>query len=215
MDFVERHPRQCEVLKENLETVGMTGSAKVHCIDVAKALQNLDGPYSLVLMDPPYKLQTVGQVLDALGDSDLLEDDASPGSGTFQEIGPGRPLREHRKNQQPPIRRQHGGLLLERRALNGRCPISWLLRPRLPWGHVDVATRASNIFEKVIVAVYDTPSKRLMFNTEERVELFRGAVHHIPNVEVKSFSGLVVEAARRLGAKAIVKGLRRGFGLRV
>ena len=77
-------------------------------------------------------------------------------------------------------------------------------------GHVDVATRASNIFDKVIVAVYDTPSKRLLFNTEERVELFRDAIHHIPNVEVKSFSGLVVEAARRLGAKAIVKGLRRG-----
>ena len=76
VDFVERHPRQCEVLRENLETVRMTDNSKVHCMDVAKALQSLDGPYSLVLMDPPYKLQTVGEVLDALGDSDLLEDDA-------------------------------------------------------------------------------------------------------------------------------------------
>ena len=76
VDFVERHPRQCEVLRENLETVRMTDNSKVHCVDVAKALQSLDGPYSLVLMDPPYKLQTVGEVLDALGDSDLLEDDA-------------------------------------------------------------------------------------------------------------------------------------------
>ena len=68
-------------------------------------------------------------------------------------------------------------------------------------GHVDVATRASNIFDKVIVAVYDTPSKRLLFNTEERVELFRDAIHHIPNVEVKSFSGLVVD--KRPGASAL------------
>ena len=44
VDFVERHPKQCEVLKENLETVRMTDSAKVHCVDVAKALQSLDGP---------------------------------------------------------------------------------------------------------------------------------------------------------------------------
>lgn len=76
VDFVERNPRQCEVLRANLETVGMTGSGKVHCVDVAKALQYLEGPYSLALMDPPYKLQTIGLELDALGDSGLLEDDA-------------------------------------------------------------------------------------------------------------------------------------------
>ena len=77
-------------------------------------------------------------------------------------------------------------------------------------GHVDIATRAAALFEKVIVAVYATPSKGLLFDTQERVELFRRAVKHVPNVEVTEFSELVVECAHRLGAGAIVKGLRSG-----
>ncbi len=77
VDFVERHPRQCEALKQNLETVRISDRAKVHCLEVARALENMEGVYSLVLMDPPYKLQTVGEVLNALGDSDLLEENAT------------------------------------------------------------------------------------------------------------------------------------------
>ncbi len=77
-------------------------------------------------------------------------------------------------------------------------------------GHVDIALRAAGIFDRLIVAVYDQPSKDLMFSTQERVELFRKSVEHLPNVEVGEFTGLVVECARRVGAKAIVRGLRSG-----
>jgi pantetheine-phosphate adenylyltransferase len=77
-------------------------------------------------------------------------------------------------------------------------------------GHVDIATRASAIFDKVIVAVYAVPSKNLLFSTEERVDLFRKAVAHLPNVEVAEFTGLVVASARQLGAKVIVRGPRSG-----
>ncbi len=77
-------------------------------------------------------------------------------------------------------------------------------------GHVDITLRAAAIFEKVIVSVYSTPSKELMFSTQERVELFRKAVEHQPNIEVTPFSGLVVEWARRQGATVIVRGLRSG-----
>ena len=77
-------------------------------------------------------------------------------------------------------------------------------------GHVDVATRAASIFDKLLIAVYATPSKTLMFNTEERVDLFKRAMEHTPNVEVVEFQGLVVEAARQQGAKSIVRGLRSG-----
>jgi pantetheine-phosphate adenylyltransferase len=77
-------------------------------------------------------------------------------------------------------------------------------------GHVDIATRASAIFDKVVVAVYAVPSKNLLFSTEERVGLFRKAVEHLPNVEVAEFTGLVVASARQLGAKVIVRGLRSG-----
>ena len=77
-------------------------------------------------------------------------------------------------------------------------------------GHLDITTRGSVLFEKVIVAVYSTPSKELLFSTEERVNLFRESIHDLPNVEVIEFSGLVVRLAREVGAAVILRGLRSG-----
>jgi len=77
-------------------------------------------------------------------------------------------------------------------------------------GHVDIATRAAAIFNRVVVAVYDTPSKKLLFDTDERVDLFERSVEGMSNVEVSRFSGLAVQAARRVGAGVIVRGLRSG-----
>jgi len=77
-------------------------------------------------------------------------------------------------------------------------------------GHLDITTRGSALFEKVIVAVYSTPSKDLLFSTEERVNLFRESIHDLTNVEVMKFSGLVVRFARQVGAAVILRGLRSG-----
>jgi len=75
-------------------------------------------------------------------------------------------------------------------------------------GHLDVATRAARLFEKVIIGVYDKPNKHLVFTTEERVELIRNAIADVPNLEVQAFSGLTVSFAKKMGAQAIVRGLR-------
>ena len=75
-------------------------------------------------------------------------------------------------------------------------------------GHLDIASRAANLFERVIIGVYDIPAKNLMFTTKERVELVRQSITHLPNVEARSFTGLTVEFARQMGARAIVRGLR-------
>ncbi|TET38119.1 MAG: pantetheine-phosphate adenylyltransferase [Dehalococcoidia bacterium] len=75
-------------------------------------------------------------------------------------------------------------------------------------GHIDVAERAASLFEELIVAIYDAPPKHLLFSTEERVELMRKALSHIPNVRVDSFSGLTVEFAKKVKADVIVRGLR-------
>ena len=77
-------------------------------------------------------------------------------------------------------------------------------------GHVDVATRAAALFDKVIVAVYATPSKNLLFSTAERVDLFNSAIRDLPNVEVRQFEGLVVRFAQEVDAAVIVRGLRSG-----
>ncbi len=75
-------------------------------------------------------------------------------------------------------------------------------------GHVDIAQRAAGLFEELIVALYDTPSKRLLFSTEERLEMARLALSHLDNVRVISYKGLTVDIARELGAQTLVRGLR-------
>ena len=77
-------------------------------------------------------------------------------------------------------------------------------------GHVDVAARAAKLFDKVVISVYETPSKDLLFTTEERVELLAQACRHLPNVEVIKFQGLVVRCAKDVNAGVIVRGLRSG-----
>jgi pantetheine-phosphate adenylyltransferase len=75
-------------------------------------------------------------------------------------------------------------------------------------GHLDIATRASLVFDKVIIGIFATPDKRLTFSTEERVDLARRAVTHLKNVEVKSYSNITVDFAKQIGAKVMVRGLR-------
>jgi len=75
-------------------------------------------------------------------------------------------------------------------------------------GHLDVATRAARLFEKVVIGVYDTPDKRLVFTTKERIELATKATADLPNVEVAPYAGLTVDFAKKVKARAIVRGLR-------
>lgn len=75
-------------------------------------------------------------------------------------------------------------------------------------GHVDIIGRAACLFGRVIVAVGVDAGKQHLFPVEERMEMAREACAAFPNVEVDSFSGLVVEYARQQDAVALVKGLR-------
>jgi pantetheine-phosphate adenylyltransferase len=75
-------------------------------------------------------------------------------------------------------------------------------------GHIDIAIRASKLFDKIIIAIFESPDKRLTFSTEERVDLAKRAVDHIPNIEVKSYSNLTVNFAKQVNAIVMVRGLR-------
>ena len=75
-------------------------------------------------------------------------------------------------------------------------------------GHLDVAVRAARLFDKLVIGIYDLPDKRLLFTTEERVDLVREAVTDQPNIEVTAFSDLMVEFAAKIGARTVVRGLR-------
>jgi pantetheine-phosphate adenylyltransferase len=76
-------------------------------------------------------------------------------------------------------------------------------------GHLDIIRRAAGIFERVVVGVVRDPQhKATMFSVDERVGFLREALGDLPNVQVEVFSDLVVEFARRFGARTMVKGLR-------
>jgi pantetheine-phosphate adenylyltransferase len=77
-------------------------------------------------------------------------------------------------------------------------------------GHVDVITRASYMFDELIVAVVNASVRKSksLFTAEDRIAFIQEATAHLGNVRVEPFSNLVVEFARERGAKAIVKGLR-------
>jgi pantetheine-phosphate adenylyltransferase len=76
------------------------------------------------------------------------------------------------------------------------------------YGHMDIAERASRLFDEIVVAVYDKPLKTLFFSPEERIALVREAVDSNPKIRVTGYSGLTVEYARKIGAQVIVRGLR-------
>ncbi len=75
-------------------------------------------------------------------------------------------------------------------------------------GHADIARRATRLFDRVVVGVYDRPNKKLMFSARERVDMARITLADIPNIDVVVYSGLTVDFARAHGATVIVRGLR-------
>jgi pantetheine-phosphate adenylyltransferase len=75
-------------------------------------------------------------------------------------------------------------------------------------GHIDITQRAASLFDRVVVAVYELPAKSCLFSTAERVAMFKEAVKHLENVEIQAFTGLAVDFARKVQARALVRGIR-------
>ena len=75
-------------------------------------------------------------------------------------------------------------------------------------GHLDVITRAAQLVDEVVVAVAVSAKKRPLLSLDERVALAREATAHLPDVTVEPFDELLVDFAHRMGAQAVVKGLR-------
>jgi 16S rRNA (guanine(966)-N(2))-methyltransferase RsmD len=72
VDFVEREPRCCGIIRQNLEKTGLATRAHVYCCSVAKALSFLDKEYSIILMDPPYSNSSIGNLITQLATSKLV-----------------------------------------------------------------------------------------------------------------------------------------------
>lgn len=75
-------------------------------------------------------------------------------------------------------------------------------------GHVDIILRSSKIVDKLIVGVLNNSAKKSLFSVEERVSMLKELTKDLPNVEVTSFDGLLVDYMREINASIIVRGLR-------
>lgn len=76
------------------------------------------------------------------------------------------------------------------------------------YGHMDIANRASKLFDEVVMAVYDKPLKNLMFAPEQRISLVQDSFKDNPKIKVTGYSGLTIEFAQKIDAHVIVRGLR-------
>lgn len=75
-------------------------------------------------------------------------------------------------------------------------------------GHIDLVERASKIFDEVVVAIAESPSKKPFFSVTERLVLARKALSHINNIEVQGFSGLLIDYMRKNSSRIVIRGLR-------
>ena len=75
-------------------------------------------------------------------------------------------------------------------------------------GHINIVEKAASLFDEVILGVADFTGKKTLFTTEERIELCRASVAHLKNVTVLSFSGLVVDFAKSLDCRIMIRGMR-------
>lgn len=95
---------------------------------------------------------------------------------------------------------------------------SSVLRPRdavytgqfdpVHFGHLDIISRGSRVFDRLVVGVGNNPDKESFFSLEERVELVKQVAEPFPNVEVLPFTGLAVQFVRKAGARVMLRGLR-------
>jgi len=75
-------------------------------------------------------------------------------------------------------------------------------------GHLDIITRGSKVFDRLVVAVLHNSSKSPLFSIEERVHLLKETTKHLPNIEIDSFQGLMIDYARRRQVNVVLRGLR-------
>lgn len=78
----------------------------------------------------------------------------------------------------------------------------------ITFGHLDIIQRGAQVFDEVIIAVFNNQSKSPLFTVEERIALIKEATKDISNVRVDTCNGLLMDYAKKAGAKVVLRGLR-------
>ncbi len=197
VDFVDQSSKCCLVIKQNLIKTGFIDKAHVYCCPVMKAISFLERSYDMVFVDPPYADNSLSTLIPVLARSTFISRDSvilvSHASRNIldQQYGSLSKIKEKRYGDTCISIYQKGGCILTTAIYPGSFdPITN--------GHLDIIKRASSIFEKVILGIYDIPQKSLLFSVKERVDLARQAVTDYKNVEVivilRDYSGVCPES---------------------
>ena len=178
--LVENSRAAAACIRDNLNFTRLSDEAVLMETDAVTALKRLEGKtvFDIIFMDPPYNHEYEKEVLTCLADSSLIDD--------------------------------YSIIIVE--ASNETSFDYLAVYPGsfdpVTLGHMDIISRSSKLFDKLIVGVLVNSSKVPLFSAEERVNMIKGVVSEYANVEVRSFDGLLVEFARLCKATAVVRGLR-------
>ena len=224
--FVERAGVVAGVLRENLEELDLLDRSRVLRAEASAAVRRFAASgerVDLVFVDPPYSdRETCERALRSLATSGIL----APRATVLVEAS--------RRMPPPPIpglrpldERRYGDTVLHRLEAEAGAPepeqqgdtMSTAPEPQglavfpasfdpVTNGHLDLIYRARAVFDELVVAVARNVSKQGTFTVEERVEMLQAAVGHEPGIRITSFDGLLVDYARQIGARAVIRGLR-------
>ncbi len=209
--FVERNGRAVRAVRENLERAGFSERGEVLRGDVAEVLERLvleERKFQLIFADPPYRMppKNIGGILELL--AALL----APDGRVVVESGDPPPVQTTESLKG--VSRRYGGTVVtfferaeEHTMKLAICPGSF---DPITVGHLDVISRAANIYDHVVVAVGKNVKKGPKVTAEERARLIEKVTRPLENVSVEIIDGLLVEFARERGARVVVKGLRAG-----
>lgn len=204
--FIEHDRLAQALIADNLANCGIERGYTVVGTRVARGFEALRSapsfvPFDIVLLDPPYDAQP----------HEIL-------AGAASLVVPGGMVAlEHARTREVPARA--GRLALVRHVRSGDSSLSlyemattFAVYPGsfdpLTNGHVDIITRGARLFDKVVVAMLQNLEKAPLFSIAERVDIARAVFGNLPNVEVDTFDGLLVDYVERRGAQVIVRGLR-------
>ena len=207
--FIEKNTKAARAIRENLVRAGFAREGEVlrgDAEEVLGRLVSLRRKFNLIFADPPYRIppREIGGVLRGL---EVL---LAPGGRVVVEgAAPPAQITESMKG----VSRRYGDTVvtfLERpeSTMNvAICPGSF---DPITAGHLDVIRRAAGIFDHIVVAVGKNALKGPKLTAEERARLLEKVTEPFENVSVEVMEGLLVDFARKHGARVVVKGLRAG-----
>lgn len=205
--FTDNSSSSCNLTKKNLKAIGENASV-LNC-DCVKYLQATNEKFDIIFLDPPYKSNAGIKALEIIGERELLTDN-------------GIVVYESGNSDNQPIE----GLFVEKYKKYGICEFAFYRKLNknlsvfagsfdpVTKGHVHIVKKALEKYERVIVAMGINADKKYTFDKFTRLQMLKCAFEDMPNVEVKSFDGYLVDFLKENKTANNVRGIRNGDDLK-